>query len=167
MKPPIDLVRATVGIADPGGPRVNVSAVETAAAQSAPAAEPPPPPVLALSEYLWENILENVAAGMPLTNACRLEGVEPSRVAQLLKVRPDMASQVSQAKNGLFKRMLGVVVAAADEGDYRAAAIIINRLDPQKDKRYNPPAKKAQTLTVEQVRSIQTLTLEDLRSRTT
>ena len=165
MKPPIDLIRATAGIRDPGDVRVAVDAVQAAATQSAPA-EPRPPEPLALSDYIWEKILDHVASGLPLTNACRLEGIEPGRVTQLFKVRPDMASQVAQAKQGLLKRMVGVIVTAADKGDYRAAAIMVNRLDPQKDKRYNPPAKKAQTLTIDQVKSIQTLTLEDLRART-
>lgn len=165
MKPPIDLIKASMGAPVTAPYQVAERVVHEQATQ--PAELPAePPPVATLSEFLWESILENVASGLPFANACRLEGVDPSVVTRMIRTRPDLASQIAQAKNGLLKRMVGVIVAAADEGDYRAAAIMVNRLDPQKDKRFLQQ-KKPQTLDVSQVKAIQTLSLEDLRGRTT
>lgn len=160
MRPPHELIRQTLGI--PGKPPEEVPEY---APSPLPVATPVAVQPAAMSDYVWEAILEHVAQGLPLPNACRLEGVSPQRVQALLRARPDLASQVAQAKQGLVKEMLGVVVAAAREGEYRAAQWMVNRLDPPKEKA-SVGSKPVQTLSMERILEIKNKTLEDLHGRT-
>ena len=170
-RPPRDAIAATLGRKllpeKPEKPvefEVDVAKVEEQATRARPTPPAEPEPVLPLSDYLWETILQHVMGGLPLANACRLEAVDPRRVMALLKARPDLASQVHQAKNLLLKDMIGVVVASAKKGEYRAAQWVVGRLDPPKTAKAGGP--KQATLEMAKVLEIKNKSLEDLRQRT-
>lgn len=166
MKPPAHLIAQTMGKPAPPEVREYVVDVGKVEEQAARAVATPPAPPQPISDYLWEGILDNLARGMPFPNACRLEGVEPHRVAALMKARPDMANQAHQAKNGLLREMLGVVVAKARDGEYRAAQWVVGRLDPEKPKNARAGAPKQPILSMASVEAIKNKSLEDLRNRT-
>lgn len=172
MKPPAHLIAKTVGRDVPApaqtGPVVREYVVDVGKVeeQAARAVATPPAPPQPISDYLWEDILGHLAAGMPLANACRLAGLEPRRVSELLKARPDMANQAHQAKNQLLKEMIGVVVAKARDGEYRAAQWVVGRLDPEKPKNARAAAPRQPTLSMASVEAIKNKSLEDLRNRT-
>lgn len=169
-RPPRDAIAATLGRKLlPEKPvefefEVDVAKVVEQATRARPSPPAEQEQVAPLSDYLWETILVHVSGGMPLANACRLEAVDPRRVNALLRARPDLASQVYQAKNQLLKEMIGVVVGAAKEGEYRAAQWVVGRLDPPKPAKQGPG--KQQTLDMTKVLEIKNKSLEDLRLRT-